>query len=394
LAGRALRGEPCDAGQPPAADASTLVDELSGSAWGHLRRRLADSSIPKLQTALRHLARFERAVKGQRPKMFVVPTDAGGQAALLHNEWTLVLFVEWLARWRSPRTRELLAVDTISEYVSMCKQELSVLFGFAITGVPTRLPAVIKGLRRERPKKDRRKRRGIRRSHLRAAWRKSSSMRSDAPAAVNLWAAAVTAWQGLCRGGEVAAGTGGRKGRADDLRRLPSRADLSFGESKGGRYAQVMMRPIKKRSGELAEKVPLLFEEGDGGGADTFAALERLDRLDPVRLGDRARTPLFRVGKAALTVDQLRRFAKKLMKAAGQRGAKVGAHSFRIGGATELADQGASQLLLQAKGRWASDIGRIYARMTRRAQLAASRLMQRRGGRDLEEIFPSFAQAA
>jgi hypothetical protein len=36
----------------------------------------------------------------------------------------------------------------------MAKQELSVLFGFAITGVPTRLPAVIKGLRRERPKRD------------------------------------------------------------------------------------------------------------------------------------------------------------------------------------------------------------------------------------------------
>ena len=31
----------------------------------------------------------------------------------------------------------------------------------------------------------------------------------------------------------------------------------------------------------------------------------------------------------------------------------------RIGGATDLADQGASPLLLQAKGRWASDIGRI-----------------------------------
>jgi hypothetical protein len=81
------------------------------------------------------------------------------------------------------------------------------------------------------------------------------------------------------------------------------------------------------------------------------------------------------------------------MRAAGQKSAEVGAHSFRIGGATELADQGASQLLLQAKGQWASDIGRIYAHMTRRAQLAASRLMQRRGGRDLEELFPAFAEA-
>jgi hypothetical protein len=99
-------------------------------------------------------------------------------------------------------------------------------------------------------------------------------MRSDSPDAVNRWAAAVTAWQGLCRGGEIAAGTGGRLGRQEDLRRLPSRADLSFGVARSGRYAQVMMRPIKRRNGELAEKVPLLFEEGDGGGSDAFAALD------------------------------------------------------------------------------------------------------------------------
>ena len=233
--GKALFGAPCDAGLPVDVDAATLVDELSAAAWGHLRRRLANASIPKLQTALRHLSRFERAVRASRPKLFVVPKEAGSQAALLHNEWSLVLFVEWLARWRSPRTRTLLAVDTVSEYVSMVKQELSVLFGFAITGVPTRLPAVIKGLRRERPKKDRRKRRGIRRAHLRAAWRKSEEIRSDTPAAVNRWAAAATAWQGLCRGGEVAAGTGGRRGRQEDLRRLPTRADLTFGVARSGR---------------------------------------------------------------------------------------------------------------------------------------------------------------
>ena len=74
--------------------------------------------------------------------------------------------------------------------------------------------------------------------------------------------------------------------------------------------------------------------------------------------------------------------------------ANISGHSFRIGGATDLADQGASPLLLQAKGRWASDIGRIYARMTRRAQLQASSLMQKKGHRAMEDIFPSFTQAA
>ena len=72
-----------------------------------------------------------------------------------------------------------------------------------------------------------------------------------------------------------------------------------------------------------------------------------------------------------------------------------GAHSGRIGGATDLAATGkSSQLLLQAKGRWASDIGKIYARMTRRCQLAASRLMQKARGRDLEDIHPGFVQTA
>ena len=110
---------------------------------------------------------------------------------------------------------------------------------------------------------------------------------------------------------------------------------------------------------------------------------------------------MFRLRGAAgkwkqMTVANLREFTRDC---AGMLGHKErtqwGAHSARIGGATDLASTGkASQLLLQAKGRWASDIGRIYARMTRRNQLAASRLMQRAKGRDLEELIPGYTQAA
>ena len=74
---------------------------------------------------------------------------------------------------------------------------------------------------------------------------------------------------------------------------------------------------------------------------------------------------------------------------------ETGGKMWRIGGATDLADAGASPLLLQAKGRWAGDLGRIYARMTRRSQLAASRTMMRaKLGKDLEELFPGFVQPA
>ena len=48
-----------------------------------------------------------------------------------------------------------------------------------------------------------------------------------------------------------------------------------------------------------------------------------------------------------------------------------------------------SELLLQARGRWSSDIAKIYARMTKRAQLQASALLQKGRGRDLEDIMSS-----
>lgn len=130
-----------------------------------------------------------------------------------------------------------------------------------------------------------------------------------------------------------------------------------------------------------------------------YAALRRLERFDPVPADERATTPLFRRADAKgahqpMTVPMMRALIKERMARLGYSvSSHREAHSCRIGGATDLASNGkSSQLLLQAKGRWGSDIGRIYARMTRRSQMAASRLMQKAKGRDLEEIIPGFVQ--
>ena len=97
-----------------------------------------------------------------------------------------------------------------------------------------------------------------------------------------------------------------------------------------------------------------------------------------------------------MSVDMLRAAVKRYATLAGCCNIEqFGAHSPRVGGATDLASTGkASELLLRAKGRWAGDIGAIYARLTPRAMLAASRLMQKARGRDLEEILPEFVQPA
>ena len=72
--------------------------------------------------------------------------------------------------------------------------------------------------------------------------------------------------------------------------------------------------------------------------------------------------------------------------------AEFGSHSPRIGGASDLGDE--SPLLLQAKGRWAGDLGAIYCRLTRRGLVRASRKMQKSSAVDMEELYEAFAQPA
>jgi hypothetical protein len=218
---------------------------------------------------------------------------------------------------------------------------------------------------------------------------------------VNDAAAVSTAWHSLARGGEVAPGV---QPSAWKALLHPTRDDLSFGRAHGRNFARVMLRPLKKRGKGLQPKVPQYIEEHDGSGSDTYNLLRDLVRLDPVADKDKASTPLFRrrrilrgVSTAQhLSVKQLRVVIQRYAKKAGRADWKLfGGHSARIGGATDLAEKGtASEVLLRAKGRWASDIGAIYARLTRRALLAASRLMQKAKARDLEELLPDFVQPA
>ena len=311
----------------------------------------------------------------------------------------MILFVTWLASVKSKRIGKCLEVDTISQYHSMLKAALSTSFGFELEGSPQRLPAVLKSLRNSCPGKERRKRRGLRRRHLKDAWVKHaetfqpkySKDEKDAKDRINKWAAISLAWQALARGGEISSPSKRKKFRAS---RLPSRADISFHKKKSGkRYAVIRLRPLKKKG--KVSKIPIIFAEGDHGGADTYWALRELDRIDPVPSKDRAKTPLFRITQGPLTQREFSRMVKKIAAILGLDPELFGGHSCRIGGATDCADGGGSPLLLQAKGRWASDIGKIYARMTLRAQLSASKLMQKgKGSRDLEDIFPDFTQPA
>ena len=339
----------------------SMLRRLHDGARGRLERVLARSSRRKLKSAMRHFARFAAAVPDR--KLF--------NRDPLHNEWTMCLYLEYCAVTPSARTGKPVAVNSAAQYASMLTAHWSREMGFPLLGqAAQRFPAIIRQMRKAEAPSSRRERRGLRRSHLQCAWRASATLRATTPDAANVAAAVSTAWQAVARGAEVTAT------KFDHTKHL-TRADLvksGSAETRDEAYT-LWLVPLKK---SVAEKVPILFAKGDGGIADTYSMLERLEKLDPVPKPERKRTPMFRRGQKALAPRDFLRGVRDFARASGQKPRKFGKHSLRIGGATDLADAGASPLLLQAKGRWAGDLGRIYARMTRRSQLATSRTMSAR----------------
>ena len=317
--------------------------------------------------------------------LFRRPAFVGDLAVLAHNEWTLCLWAVDLIGEVSKRTRKPLKASTIAQRISLFKGLVSHRYGFQIAGDAPRLGNLLKDMRSKDPLEGtRRKRRALRYRHLKRVWKRCSDVRSSSFVRVNEWAAVTTARHVLARGGELA---------------TIMRSDLTFHVMSGSRrrYAILWVRPMKKRAGQAQPKIPQLIGECDGaGGASAYSALARLADAPFWQGCDPATTPLFRSKPTrAITTSYFRALVRKLTKQIGFDPKQFGAQSARIGGATDLAATGkASQLLLQAKGRWSSDIGKIYARMTRKAQLAVSDMMYESTNRDLEEILPEFVQPA
>ena len=284
---------------------------------------------------------------------------------------------------RKSKTGQPVQASTIKQYISLIKGHYSFKYAFDLVGDPQQLTRITKQLIQKDPRShQKRKRRGLRGRHLRTLWEEHPSVSKDDLNTINLWAAATSSWQLLARGGELC---------AKDM----TRADLSFGGKASGRWACIKLRPLKKKGITPEPKIPQYILKHDGQGSDTYEALVRLDTLDPVRQERKSQTPLFRTGitkRRRMTVDRFKKWIQHLGKNLLGLGSteEWGAHSGRIGGATDLT--GKDPALLKAKGRWGSDIAFIYARMTKRSQLKASKQMQSAKGRDIEELYPEFTQ--
>ena len=299
-----------------------------------------------------------------------------------HNEWTLMLWARHLAREKSLKTGKYLKASTIEQRISLAKGFLSHRYGFELAGRAPRLKKFLEQARRRDPLRlQRRKRRGIRRHHLRELWSSHASVRATDRVALSEWAAETTAWHVLGRGGEMA---------------LMQRRDLQFRRCKrtGRRYAILWLQPLKKQGEQQGQKLPQFIQEQQK--PEEWEPYRALRRLAAATADEPPSAPLF-VGTRGrpLTTERFRALNKRYARLLGWDPKQAGAHTPRIGGAAEYVATGeASELLLQARGRWSSDIARVYARMTRRAHLAASDLMFQARGRDLEELIPEFAEPA
>jgi hypothetical protein len=97
------------------------------------------------------------------------------------------------------------------------------------------------------------------------------------------------------------------------------------------------------------------------------AALRQYLRLRPHRPG-----PLFQFFNG----HYLRRTdVSRLMKGHTGLTANLSSHSFRIGGASTLANLGYPRWLIQSLGRWSSDCFRVYLRLTDHTIMGVSRAM-------------------
>ena len=80
-----------------------LLAKLQGQAKDRMLRAYAPKSKGTLASAIRKFARFAQHVESR--VLFQMSAVTGDRGAAIHNEWTLVLFVEWLLKAISEKCR-------------------------------------------------------------------------------------------------------------------------------------------------------------------------------------------------------------------------------------------------------------------------------------------------
>ena len=315
-------------------------------------------------TAVRHWERY--TIRGLHIAAVRVLDPNAPLSQRLGEEDLILRFVWWLV------TQLGVAPETAQQYVSTIMGWHKRWYGVALAGGMKleRVPQVVKGLRQQLgPKAPKKERKGLRPKLLRRAIDEHLRVSKLSPALqANYEALLEVATVGLLRGGDVLT-----KQLLDEAIHC-TRADAFFySAGTPDQHSVVWARNSKARGPDRLQKLPVYMPSG-GKYLDPDCALRRLFALDPVSKKDRESTPLFRdpATNKSLTVDQMRSMVQFLMQAIGLDGSKYGAHSARIGGATAMAWDGATELEIKTQGRWSSAVYLVYIRRSLSRSLTLS----------------------
>ena len=261
--------------------------------------------------------------------------------ARLEEEWLAMRFICSLVEDRG------VSPDTARQYFSSVQGWHAREFGVKLAGglALERIPQMVKGLRRLGNYKPKKIRRGVSPSMLQRAMDKCLDPTN--PLHANVRAAFATALQGLLRSAEYCGDQGKKTLLRGDIQVL----DLD--------KVILMMHPCKNMKHISGKTCPLIVGAG-GQHVDAVAELHNLRRVDPS--GDDS--PLFRdpATNKPLAYNYMLDMVKKLMTSIGEPPEHFGTHSMRIGGATALFAQGASDMVIRTMGRWSSDCHQLYVR--------------------------------
>ena len=380
---------------------------------GALERARQTLDLDRLDTALTWFEEF--VADAEREPLFKPIDGFDDVAAYAYNQVTLDMFGEYLRRRGSRlrgRANEPLRSDTVSTYVSAIKSLRIMEAHYHITDARTNTvaPAAAKRMRQlEGPPGERGLRRALRAAHMREAAAKGLDRRSKRGAI--RWAAALLAHNLLLRGGELGVVDNAAFDRTRDLKIQDVEFRAPCAESSWRRWFIVYIVAIKDAEARHRAVPMVVQRRGLGGalGADpmdvydavVLAIVARTGKMPPSlgrTDGPKAAEPLFtrHTGGVWRTGDT-RELAQEIAKLAGEDPTEFGAKSFRIGGATDwraVFGPAAAETLIRERGRWSSDIARIYQRALVADHARGSAAVGDAGGRDLEALCRGWTQPA
>ena len=369
--------------EPDLADLNSAVHQCIAAAY-------ADTSQGTVRSAMNAWVTFSRLFSAQRPEMIRTPRYDGDLEASTHNELSLMQFAAWMQEREG-------AVNTICSYVSLVKTNLGVHLGWRILeDSAIRLPRFLRGMRRLYGRtRARRRRLGWRAQHHAALRRLLPITPAACPLALAQDALLATARDGLLRSCEITVA----HGSFDGVNRHPRVRDIDFEHTtpEGEAFAVLTILPAKKPPGQEKNE-PVHLARG-AGVVDAFSACARMIHARAEAKGGIEAIldePLFLnpATRTAFTAIELRSLVRSAAAALGLDTRLFGAHSPRIGGATDLYASGCPPISIQIQGRWDSDLWSIYARQCIGQTVGFARRAQDATDVEIEVDSASYTQPA